>query len=436
MATPYAAGVAALYFQAKGKKSPVEMRDIFKNTAKPVTNWDGVDTAPVFRQGSGLINAKDAIITTTFVLPSVLTLNSTDIAGETHEHTIVIKNTAKTAMIYTFDHKPASAVQSWNKETGELAPIPTLKSAPATVAFNSQRVRIPAGGSREVTVTITPSKSLKYSERWLYSGYLVVRPVTRGSRIVQTPDIGPGIDWEAVEKQTEIYISYSGMHGDYRGLRVLSRPASGLPALAFSNSTVVQPNATATFSLKEKDQPVLNMRLIHPCRKLLVKVLNAQGKELGLVEGGENLWLGQNDNEPENLMYAVPWNGKYVPDDETNISEGDVATPNAKAKAEPKDVEDGKYKLRILAQRPFNSGKSRRGFEQWDSPLFTVDRNATPTQSKPDNEGTDDLRPHGNTIRRIADTLKRQDAAQRQKAEQLAQDSVLPKELVIPKSKE
>jgi hypothetical protein len=431
MATPYTTGVVALYIQAQGKKDPRVIRDILKNTAKPIKNWDGIDTAPVQRQGAGLVNAKDAILSTTFALPSVLTLNATDITGATHEHTITIKNTAKTAMIYTFDHVPASAVQAWDKATGEIAPIPTIKSASSNVEFDSKRVRIPAGGSTKVTVTITPSKDLKYSERWLYSGYLVIRPAKRGSKIV-TPDIGPGIDWAAMEKQTDIYVPYSGMHGDFRGIKVLANPASGFPALTLANQTVVSPNVTAVFSLKDKDVPTVNLRLVFPCRKLLVKVLSEAGKELGLIEGGENLWLGQNDHTPENLIYALAWNGKYTPDS-TSSNEGDV--PAAEPKAEPTVAENGKYKLRILAQKPFNSGKSRRGFEQWDSPLFTIDRDATPPASN-GSSGTEDGRPSGHTLQRVLDRVQRQGAQERQKAAQLAQDSVLPKPANIPVVKE
>jgi len=434
MATPYTAGVAALYIQAKnlsGRKfDPVTVRDIFRNTAKPAQNWDGKDTAPVFRQGAGLINAKDAITTTTFALPSVISLNSTDIAGTEQEHKITIKNTAKTAMVYTFDHKPASAVQSWDNKTGEIAAIPELKTAPSKVTFDVKRLRIPAGATRDVRVTISPNSGLPYAEKWLYSGYIVISPVQRGSKSADY-DGTRGIDWAAAAKQTEIYVPYSGFNGAYRSLKVMSNPSTGFPSLTYgANQTVISPNSTAaTFSLKDADQPVINLRLIHPCRRLLVRAVNEKGKEIGLIDGGENLWLGQNDHTPENLLYQLPWTGKYVPDG-PNVAEGDVPTTDPKTKAEPKDAPDGKYKLRILALRPFNSGKTRRGYEQWESPLFVINRAAAVQPPPKSNDGN--LLPKGKTLSRVLEALKQQGAEQRRKAEQLAQDSMLPKRVVIP----
>jgi len=297
-----------------------------------------------------------------------------------------------------------------------------------------KRVRIPAGTSREVKVTISPSDDLKYAEKWMYSGYLVIRPVTRGSQQAAQPDANGGIDWAAADKQTELYVPYSGFHGAYRSLKVLANPTSGFPALT-QGTVVISPNSTATFSLKDTDVPNINLRLLHPCRRLLIKVVDDKGKVLGLVEGGENLWLGQNDHSPENLIYALPWNGKYVPDG-APIADGDMPTTDAKAKADSQDVKDGKYKLRILALRPFNSGKTLRGYEQWDSPLFTIDRTAAKVEPPKTNGGTDDLLPKGKTLARVLEALKRQGAEERQKAEQLAQDSMLPKPVVIPVVKE
>lgn len=64
MATPFAAGAAALYLSIKGKSSAsaLEMRDVFVATSTPVSNYSGsAILESVVHQGGGLINVYDAI---------------------------------------------------------------------------------------------------------------------------------------------------------------------------------------------------------------------------------------------------------------------------------------------------------------------------------------------------------------------------------------
>jgi len=81
MATPFVAGCAALLLSTKGKSKIVSThaRTLFQTTARvvPSSKTDGEPLQTVTQQGAGLINAYDAIHSTTCVSPGELILNDT-----------------------------------------------------------------------------------------------------------------------------------------------------------------------------------------------------------------------------------------------------------------------------------------------------------------------------------------------------------------------
>lgn len=81
MATPFAAGAAALVLQARGKGKDVarEMRDLFQTTAIPVASSkeEGSIANTVSQQGAGLVQVDRASQYKTLVSPGQLLLNDT-----------------------------------------------------------------------------------------------------------------------------------------------------------------------------------------------------------------------------------------------------------------------------------------------------------------------------------------------------------------------
>jgi hypothetical protein len=85
MAAPYASGTVALYLSAKGKTSPLKVKNALIASADPRLWNDGVDTftgfvAPVAQQGGGLLDAPRFLSMTTEVNPSVIELNVSSFA--------------------------------------------------------------------------------------------------------------------------------------------------------------------------------------------------------------------------------------------------------------------------------------------------------------------------------------------------------------------
>jgi len=349
MATPYTAGSIALYLQKHGKTNPLTVRDIFKVTAQPATELGTDDLTPVFKQGGGLVQVKDAVLTTTTLSPSMLPILANDFkTGKLKP--ITITNTGKYTQRYIITHKPALAVQAWDQASGELLPKPAYKRTGVKVDISTKELVLRPGQSDKVNVFFSAPSNLSADERWLLSGYIYVTPKPTSDDLVNG----------FFKAAPALSIPYGGMHGDYKSLSVLTRPESGLPAL-FSPATGKPSSAGDVFSLKGLDMPYLIIRLVHPCKHLKVRVVDAQGKDVGSVAGADAQYLGRNDNSEENLSIPVPWDGTYAKD-------------GAKDPQPAETAKDGKYKLKVMALRPFGDEKNPTSWQTWTSPEFAIDR--------------------------------------------------------------
>jgi hypothetical protein len=80
MATPYAAGSAALVLQSKGKGVAQDVRRILQTSARVVPYSRAQDSLPqtLAQQGAGLINVYQSIYGNSNVSPGELLLNDTE----------------------------------------------------------------------------------------------------------------------------------------------------------------------------------------------------------------------------------------------------------------------------------------------------------------------------------------------------------------------
>ncbi|KZV97986.1 subtilisin-like protein [Exidia glandulosa HHB12029] len=176
MATPFAAGAAALVMQAKGKGAAKNMRTILQSTAAsvPFSKAAGALPQTLAQQGAGLINVFEALKSTTEVSPGELLLNDT--ANWKGLHAITIKNTGKKVQTYTLSHIPAGTTVTIPSGQHGITPWPVpLVEAPASIHFSQTRVTVLPGLSAVVLATITPPKSAD-SKTWpILSGWINIR---------------------------------------------------------------------------------------------------------------------------------------------------------------------------------------------------------------------------------------------------------------------
>ncbi|KAI8832543.1 peptidase S8/S53 domain-containing protein [Chytridium lagenaria] len=203
MATPYFAGVLALFLESKGNLPFETVMTYMQNTAKPakIYNSDLVDS--VTRQGAGLVNVLAALSTKTLVTPSALHLNDTEYAKLTH--VITVKNLNTKEVKYTLSSLGAAMATPFIAGDDAMQMISntpfTADYAEVKFTKNNGRVdtldiTVPAGGSKEVRVHFNAPSNANPKLYPIYSGYVAV-------------------SYQG-EKETIATIPYAGMVGRWR----------------------------------------------------------------------------------------------------------------------------------------------------------------------------------------------------------------------------
>lgn len=183
MASPYIAGVAALYMAAHGGRAALGGEGVAELKRKIMTsgtliNWnDGVTTdwskiAPVAQQGAGYVNAEKVLTYVTSIVPGKLELNDT--AYFKGDHYINIKNSGDKEVNYYISHEPATTINSF--EPGYITPqiFPgTFINATASVKFTQTKVNVRPGTTNAFRVTFTPP-SVESTLFPIYSGKIVI----------------------------------------------------------------------------------------------------------------------------------------------------------------------------------------------------------------------------------------------------------------------
>ncbi|KAK8079946.1 subtilisin-like serine protease [Apiospora hydei] len=178
MACPLVAGVLALIGEPK----------IWFDDTK---TYPGT-LAPVSQQGAGIIQAYDAAFTKTILGVESLSLNDTKhFAGE---HTFSIENTGDQEATYVLGHMKTPTMYTLQPDIA--SPIKAVYPNPIVDAwgelrFDADSVVVPAGGSANVTVTVTAPYGDNVNATLLpvYSGYISINS-TRDDEHLVIPYLG------------------------------------------------------------------------------------------------------------------------------------------------------------------------------------------------------------------------------------------------------
>lgn len=187
MACPLTAAVYALIMQVRATKDPRTIENLLASTAKPsmFNNGQGVAfpyLAPVSQQGGGLLQARDAAYATTLLSTSGISFNDTDNFQPVQNFTI--SNTAQKAITYTLSSRGAGTAYTF-ADSKALYPdaFPNeIVASYATIKFSEASFTIPAGGRKQLGLTVTPPTGLDASRLAVYSGYVLVNG-TDGSHL-------------------------------------------------------------------------------------------------------------------------------------------------------------------------------------------------------------------------------------------------------------
>ena len=176
--SPLVAGAAALLLDAKddnpfsGLLTSYAAKTLFEQTAITAHQAlnDGGLVVPLALQGSGLINAYNAVNTKTVIYPSQLLLNDTKFSA--YKQTIYINNLSGSIQTYKVSHVPAATVPTFDGT--QVTVTPTFVNATATATFSKTTFQVFPFIPYSLTVTFTPPTGLAPATFPVYSGQIII----------------------------------------------------------------------------------------------------------------------------------------------------------------------------------------------------------------------------------------------------------------------
>jgi minor extracellular serine protease Vpr len=325
MSSPHVAGAVALLLQARPHTPSQAVRGILQNSADPRLWWGNPGLGfldNVHRQGAGMLDIYDAILSTTKIEPAKLPLGESEAGPVTR--TLKVENKGPADVTYDLSHVPALS-------TGPNTFTPAFSTGFASVAFSAPSLTVPAGGYATVDVTITANPGL--ADRSLYGGYIVFTP-QGGGQTYRVP--------------------YAGFKGDYQSIQALVPTSSGFPWLAkrMGTSFVNQPGG-ATFTFAGGDIPYFLVHLDHQVRRLRMEVFDA-GSGRAWHRAADFQYVGRNSTATS--FFALPWDGTTVAGRKT------YTVPN------------GGYVVKISVLKALGDDSNPAHWETWTSPVITIAR--------------------------------------------------------------
>jgi hypothetical protein len=326
MSSPHTAGGVALLLEAHPNTPSQAVRTILQNSADPHV-WFGnpglgfIDN--VHRQGAGMLDIPGAVLATTRIEPGRLSLGESEFGPVTR--TLIIENRAMADVTYDLSHMPALA-------TGPNTFTVSFFNAPATVAFSSPSVTVPAGGSASVDVTISPNAGL--ADRSLYGGYVVFTPQ------------GGGQDYR---------VPFAGFKGDYQGFQILVPTANMFPWLArLTGTTFTNKPSGETYNMTNAENiPYFLIHFDHQVRRVRMEIFDAvSGK--AWHRAFETEYFGRNSGATS--FFSFSWDGTTVNGNKLNV------------------VPNGQYVMVLTIEKALSDGATPTHFETWTSPVITIAR--------------------------------------------------------------
>ncbi|KAF8946099.1 hypothetical protein BGZ47_001301 [Haplosporangium gracile] len=219
MASPYMAGIQALFLSKYGKTDPALLLRLLQSTAvvtvKPGSS-NGLTS--VFQQGGGLVSMERLFAQEppTIVSPTALYLNDTQFQKLDHDITF-INPSVSSGRIWTLVHRPAFSVNGF-EDSNHYSPVNQSRLRYSEISARSasmapSQFQLDPGATGTFRVHIDPPAGLDIQERWLYSGFLEFQCSTS-----QGASCGSSL------------VSYGGMHGRLGEIPILN-PALTYPAL-------------------------------------------------------------------------------------------------------------------------------------------------------------------------------------------------------------
>ncbi|KAI3535770.1 peptidase [Colletotrichum abscissum] len=265
MATPYISGVYALIKSQNPDLSVEEIFELIQTTAKQVNMADYDLMAPAIQQGAGLVQAHKAVFPRTVVSPGEFKL------VDVEEATFTIDNPSGTEITYSFSNVPAAGAAPFSEgssRTAQVGYIPSSFSAKVDFASGSQ-VTVPAGGSANVTFSITPPSSPDVRLVPLFSGFIGISSSPTDENFT-IPYMGPAYNYSSTP-----VVGLNNITAEQRANALTpTRDPLSAPQV-FANGDKADIRNYRAFSFQYPDYPVALFTSLQPVRKFRFDIVRA-----------------------------------------------------------------------------------------------------------------------------------------------------------------
>lgn len=344
MSSPHVAGAVALLLEARPGTPAHAVRGILQNSADP-KNWWGNPALGfldnVHRQGAGMLDIPGAVLSTTSINPAKLALGESENGPTTH--TLTLHNDSDNAV--TYDMSFVNALS-----TGGSTFSPGFFLGNALVAFSSNSVTVPAGGTASVNATITPATSPVLGQ---YGGYIVFTPQD-GRPVYRVP--------------------YAGFIGDYQAIATMTPGGFGFPLLGQATSCFrvvegacingsydVLPDG-GTFNMSDIfNQPSFLIHFDHQVQYMEMIILHAgKNRPVHPIFNKVNVQEFLPRNSTSTSFFAYSWDGTVL------VTKGQVSMI--------KPLPNGNYVIQVRALKALGDPGNPDHWETWNSPVITIQR--------------------------------------------------------------
>ncbi|KAJ0376520.1 hypothetical protein COL26b_005334 [Colletotrichum chrysophilum] len=366
MATPYIAGVAALFFAANGGKATFGdggaklAHEKIVASGKPIRHYDGTDAlASVVHQGAGLVDAFKVVGYSTTVSPATLNLNDTDHFQSTHD--VKVTNAGDESVTYQFYHEAGTTI--FSKGAGDAwislsPPYATDESNVATVDFSTTELTLGPGESGTFSVAFSEPSASEAIKLPVYGGSILI----------------VGSQGEAVR------VTYMGVKGSIYASDIWEMER-GVPLLLSGYGGLMEEGHNYTFEQGgDVMQPYFNV--LWSTREISFDYVARDWNESDWVYPpvpGQNKYLGSFITEPSGLSETITsFPFKNYP----RNSGGVYAKPQNKF-AHGGDIPAGEYKLLCRTLRTFGDPNNLNDWQYKVSPWFRVTREKPPVTETP-----------------------------------------------------
>lgn len=320
----------------------------------PLSQFSTFGDSPL-RQGAGVVNIARAIqgFNTLQVTPSKLSFNDTEHLNATQ--TLTVYNHGSSDLKVHMIHGPALTVIDYDtKNTSDYTPLEpitfaTQNGSMAGMAFSTNELIVPAGGSAQFQVRVTPP-SQNADSHPVYGGYIGV---------------------ETSDKTMSASVPYIGMVGNMSELPILDRSSNGIypfPSIGNPDGTILQDNETGLYS--PGHNPTVLVRLLTGTPFVDLQVIRAADQKLmGSVPydaddaDDTRVWLPRNTRNATSsstAYHAWVWDGHYVPC----------------GKDTTESVPSDTYYIRVRALRVFSNPSKDSSWDTWTSPPLKMEMSA------------------------------------------------------------